>query len=104
MNFVLLSSGIHAHTSDLFPGMKVKGAITCVTRNADMFVDEEEVEDLLKALKGQLHGRNFGETFAKSQPLSQRVRDKFLAAQYYLDDEDIFRVDGLVNTHRLDLG
>ena len=26
-----------------------------------MFVDEEEVEDLLKALKGQLHGRNFGE-------------------------------------------
>ena len=63
LHFVLLSSVIHAHSNELFPGMKVKGCYQFrVTRNADMFVDEEEVEDLLKALKGQPHGRNFGES------------------------------------------
>ena len=61
LHFVLLSSVIHAHSNELFPGMKVKGCYQFrVTRNADMFVDEEEVEDLLKALKGQLHYQILG--------------------------------------------
>lgn len=103
LHFVLLSSVIHAHTDALFPGMKVKGCYQFrVTRNADMFVDEEEVEDLLKALKGQLHGRNFGEgvrlEISNNCPSDLEA---FLAEQYHLDDGDIFRVDGLVNAHRL---
>lgn len=103
LHFVLLSSVIHAHTDALFPGMKVKGCYQFrVTRNADMFVDEEEVEDLLKALKGQLHGRNFGEgvrlEISNNCP---PALEAFLAEQYHLDDGDIFRVDGLVNAHRL---
>ena len=75
LHFVLLSSVIHAHSNELFPGMKVKGCYQFrVTRNADMFVDEEEVEDLLKALKGQLHGRNLRECASGSvQQLSSRA-------------------------------
>ncbi len=103
LHFVLLSSVIHAHSNELFPGMKVKGCYQFrVTRNADMFVDEEEVEDLLKALKGQLHGRNFGESVRLEVSNNCPAElQQFLVEQYDLGDEEVFRVDGLVNTHRL---
>ena len=49
--FVLLSSIIDAHVSDLFPGMKATGCYQFrVTRNSNLFVDAEEVDDLLRAL------------------------------------------------------
>ncbi len=103
LHFALLSSIIHAHVDELFPGMKVKGCYQFrLTRNADMFVDEEEVEDLLKALKGQLHGRNFGEGVRLEVSNNCPVElEQFLAEQYQLDEAAIFRVDGLVNAHRL---
>jgi polyphosphate kinase len=50
--FVFLSSIIHAHVSDLFPGMRVTGCYQFrVTRNSELFVEDEEVEDLLRASK-----------------------------------------------------
>ena len=53
--FVLLSSIIDAHAGDLFLGMKATGIYQFrVTRNSDLFVDEEEVDDLLRALEGEL--------------------------------------------------
>ena len=53
--YVFLSSIIHAHVGDLFPGMNVEGCYQFrVTRNSNLYVDEEEVEDLVRALEGQL--------------------------------------------------
>ena len=50
--FVLLSSIIEVHVGDLFPGMKSTGCFQFrVTRNSDLFVDMEEVYDLLRALE-----------------------------------------------------
>ena len=61
-NFVFLSSVIHAHVDDLFPGMKVLGCYQFrVTRNSDLFVDEEEMDDLLRAVEGELGSRRFGD-------------------------------------------
>ena len=49
-DFVLLSSIIHAHVGDLFPGMKATGCYQFrVTRNSELFVDDEEIDDLLMA-------------------------------------------------------
>lgn len=51
-NYVFLSSMIHAHADDLFPGMKVKGCYQFrLTRNADLSVDTEDVEDLARAAR-----------------------------------------------------
>jgi polyphosphate kinase len=48
MNFIFLSSILHAHVGDLFPGMVVTGCYQFrLTRNSELFVDEEEVDDLL---------------------------------------------------------
>ncbi|MEZ4269823.1 MAG: hypothetical protein R3F39_25980, partial [Myxococcota bacterium] len=53
--FVMLSSVIHAHIDDLFPGMQVTGCHQFrLTRNSDLWIDEEGAEDLLLALRGQL--------------------------------------------------
>ena len=60
-NYVFLSSMIHAHADDLFQGMKVKGCYQFrLTRNADLSVDTEDVEDLARALRGELFSRRYG--------------------------------------------
>lgn len=102
-DFVLLSSVIHAHVEEVFPGMTVRGCHQFrVTRNADLWVDEEEVEDLLDALQGQLHDRRFGQgvrlEVATNCPEGEA---SFLLEHFELTPDDLYRVDGPVNLHRM---
>ncbi len=102
-SFVMLSSVIHANVEALFPGMKVKGCYQFrVTRNSDLFVDEEEVDDLLHALKGQLDRRRFAGAarLEVADNCSEEMQD-FLLDQFELGAEDLYRVNGPVNLHRL---
>jgi len=103
-SFVLLSSVIHAHVEDVFPGMKVRGCHQFrVTRNADLWVDEEEVEDLIDALKGELFRRHYGDAVRLEVASTCPKKDvALLQAQFDLEDGDVYRVDGPVNLHRLD--
>src|SRR6185312_12654969 len=60
--FTLLSSVIHAHVEELFPGMKVAGCYQFrVTRNSDLYVDEEDIDDMLRAVQGELASRRYGD-------------------------------------------
>ncbi|MCW8841121.1 MAG: polyphosphate kinase 1, partial [Gammaproteobacteria bacterium] len=102
-DFVFLSSIIHAHVDDLFPGMKVQGCYQFrVTRNSDLFVDEEEVDDLLRAVEGELPSRRYGEE------VRLEVADncppevsQFLLDQFELTGNDLYTVNGPVNLNRL---
>ena len=48
-DFVFLSSVIRMHVDELFPGLKVDGCYQFrVTRNSNLYVDEEEVDDLVR--------------------------------------------------------
>src|SRR3990167_2297380 len=59
---VFLSSIIHAHADQLFPGMEVKGCSQVrLTRNADFELERDDMADLAVALKGELLSRRFGE-------------------------------------------
>jgi polyphosphate kinase len=61
-DFVFLSSVVHAYVENLFPGMSVKGCYQFrVTRNSDLYVDEEEIDDLLRAVEGELGSRRYGD-------------------------------------------
>ena len=52
-DFVFLSSVIEEFVSELFPGVKIKGCHQFrVTRNSDLYVDDEEISDLVRALEG----------------------------------------------------
>jgi polyphosphate kinase len=102
-NFTFLSSIIHAHIDDLFPGMKVTGCYQFrVTRNSELFVDEEEIDDLLSALEGELHGRRYGDSVRLEVP--NNCPDKminFLLKHFKLTKEDLYQVNGPVNLNRL---
>lgn len=102
-SFCLLSSIIHSHIEDLFTGREVLAYSQFrVTRDSDLWVDEEEVKNLRQALKGELQGRQFGTSVrlevAKNCPpeLSQ-----FLLDQFSLDPTRLYAVDGPVNLVRL---
>ncbi len=59
--FVMLSSVIHAHLPLLFAGRDVVNYSQFrVTRDADLWIDEEEVKNLRQALQGELPQRQFG--------------------------------------------
>ncbi|MFT7680442.1 MAG: polyphosphate kinase [Planctomycetota bacterium] len=102
-DFILLSSIVHAHIERLFPGMDVIGCYQFrVTRNGDLWVDEEEVEDLLQAMQGELPERGYSEAVrlevAGDCPGEVAA---FLLAKFDLGEQDLYRVDGPVNLNRL---
>ncbi len=101
--FVFLTSIIHAHIKDLFPGMKVTGCYQFrITRNSELFVDKEETEDLLHAIEGELPSRRYGEAVrievADDCPLEMAA---YLLKQFDLEQDDIYQVHGPVNLARL---
>ncbi len=102
-DFILLSSIIHAHVNDLFPGMKVTGCYQFkVTRDGDLFVDSEEVDDLLLALEGELPSRRFSDA-VRLEVVDNCPEElcSFLLQKFGLDETDLYKVHGPVNLHRL---
>ncbi len=101
--YCLLSSVIHAHIADLFPGRQVLGYSQFrVTRDSDLWVDEVEVKNLRQALKGELQTRQFG--FAVRLEVAQNCPENlsnFLLEQFDISPEFLYPVDGPVNMVRL---
>jgi polyphosphate kinase len=101
--FILLSSVITAHLADLFPGREIVAYSQFrVTRDADLWIDDQEVKNLRQALRGELKDRQFG------LPLRLEVAAscpdhlaRFLLTQFELGDDDLYRCDGPVNIMRL---
>jgi polyphosphate kinase len=103
-DFVLLSSIIHANAQQLFTGMEIDGCYQFrVTRNADMWVDEEEIDDLLTALKGELHGRQFGASIRLevADNCPSHIATLLLKKHNLNAELHLFQVSGPVNLHRL---
>jgi polyphosphate kinase len=101
--FVLLTSILQAFVQALFQGMTVRGSYPFrVTRNSDLFLDEEEIKNLRTALAGELSQRHFGDSVrlevAESMPTEL---EQFLLEQFQLAADDLYRVDGPVNLVRL---
>lgn len=101
--FVTLSAVLQAHVGELFPGMKV---LSChefrVTRNSDLFVDPEEVDNLMSALQGELPARNYGEA-VRLEVSHDCPPDQcnYLLNHFQLESFDLFPVQGPVNLNRL---
>jgi len=102
--FALLSSIIHAYVEDLFPGMKVAGCYQFrVTRNSDLYVDEEDIDDMLRAVQGELASRRYGD--AVRLEIAEECPEEtaaFLLSEFELAPEDLYTVAGPVNLSRLD--
>ncbi|HID48028.1 MAG TPA: polyphosphate kinase 1, partial [Chromatiales bacterium] len=102
-DFVFLSSVIHAYADEMFIGMKVTSTHQFrLTRNSELFVDEEEVGDLMHALEGELPSRRYGE--AVRLEVADNCPDdliEFLMNTFELTTDDVYQVNGPVNLNRL---
>ena len=99
---LLLSSVIKGFMNELFPGLTVKSQCSFrLTRNSDLFVDEEEMTNLRSALSDELgqrpwgHGVRLEMTADTGSEVSERLRKEF-----DLDEDDCYFVDGSVNLGR----
>ena len=102
-NYVFLSSIIHAHVAELFPGLSVEGCYQFrVTRNSNLYVDDEEVDDLIAALQGQLAASRYGAA-VRLEVSKECPEDlcRFLLDHFALGATDLYRVGGPVNLNRL---
>ena len=101
--FVFLSSILHAHVGELFSGMEVLGCFQFrVTRNSNLFVDEEEVKNLRLSLQGELPQRHFGDAVRLeiADNCSPQI-EALLLKEFNLTADDLYRVHGPVNLVRL---
>jgi polyphosphate kinase len=99
---VALSTIVEAFVAHLFEGVQVLGCYQFrLTRNSDLFVDDEEVDDLRRALEGELAQRRYGaavrlETAANCPP----DMIEFLLHEFALLPRDCYQVPGPVNLNR----
>jgi polyphosphate kinase len=100
---MLLSSIVQGFADRLFPGMTVRSVHQFrLTRNSDLFVDDEEVTDLREALQGELLQRHYGDEVRLE--VSAGIPDSLIALlkrEFELDEGDCYRVPGPVNLVRL---
>ena len=101
--YVLLTTVISAFMHELFVGLEVKGSYRWrVTRNSDLFVDEEEITNLRQALQGELSQRNFGAAVRLEIDQSMPAElEQFLQHEFLLQPRDTYRIKGPVNLSRL---
>ncbi|MCI3206349.1 MULTISPECIES: polyphosphate kinase 1 [Pandoraea] len=102
-SFVLLSSLMLRFSSELFPGLTAKGCHQFrVTRNSDLFVDEDEITNLRTALQGELPARHLGDAVRLEVDAGAPARlVRRLQTECGLTDSDCYRVKGPVNLVRL---
>lgn len=97
--FVPVEQIIRANVDMLFDGQTVIAtAFYRVMRNADLDIDEDEAEDLLKEIEAQVRRRRFGEI------IRLEVQDdidtdilRYIVDELQVDEADIFSVNGPID-------
>jgi polyphosphate kinase len=94
--FVLIEQIIDAHVPALFPGMDViESSLFRVTRNEDLTVDEDDVDNLLQALERELVRRRFGPAvrLEVQADIGSRVLD-LLVRELDISESQLYRING----------
>ncbi len=102
-DFVFLSSVIHAFVDELFTGMSIDGCYQFrVTRNSDLYIDDEEVDDLMHAIEGELFESRYGAAvrLEMAHDCPEALAD-YLLEHFRLAPSDLYQVEGPVNLNRL---
>ncbi|MGB0354801.1 MAG: polyphosphate kinase 1 [Opitutales bacterium] len=101
--FVFLSDVVRHFVSDLFPGHEALGAWAFrITRNSHLYVDEEEVENLLLSIEDELHNRRRGAAVRLEidDSIDKDVLD-YLLKSLNLSEKDVLKINGPINLYRL---
>ena len=102
-DFVFLSSVVQTFMAELFPGMEVVGSHQFrVTRDSELLIDEEEIEDLASALRSELRDRGYAAAVRlEIRNSCPPAVEKYLTRQFELTPDDVYPSDGPVNLARI---
>jgi polyphosphate kinase len=103
LDHLFLGQLIGHYLSDLFPGTHILGCwMFRVTRNSELYIDEEEIANLLKAVEKELHNRRKGDAvrLEVETDCPEEIR-RALLGTLRLTDEDLYVIDGPLNPTRL---
>ncbi|GAA3762770.1 polyphosphate kinase 1 [Terriglobus aquaticus] len=103
VRFVPLHEVIEAHAPRLFPGYQI---LSCspfrVTRNSNLYLQEEESRSLLESVREELHNRRKGDVVRlEIESGADEALLEDLRMNFDLDRWQIFRTDGQVNLTRI---
>ena len=102
-DYVFMGGLIGHFLGDLFPGTTILGYCHFrVTRNSELYIDEEDIENLLKAVENELHNRRKGDAVRLEVEHSAppEIR-KALLGTLRLEEDDLYLIDGPLNPTRL---
>ena len=101
--YLFLSSLISAYIGRLFPGLEVRGCYAFrVTRNSELYLDEDEADNLLEAMQEQLARRRKGDAVRlEVQRGANPAVVSHLLQTFELGENDLYEVDGPINLTRL---
>src|SRR5215469_2695157 len=101
--YIFIGNLIQTHVGSLFHGVGVKGAYQFrVTRNSDLYLDEEETDNLLKTIELELRKRSRGDAvrLEVQRDCPSHIADQLLQT-FGLTGDDLYQVDGPINFLRL---
>jgi polyphosphate kinase len=104
--YIYLASLIKQHIGELFPGLILDGAHAFrVTRNSDLYIDEEEAENLLRTIEQELRRSRRGNA-VRLEVEADCPKDflELLLRFFDLTEADAYKLDGpLSMTHLMPL-
>jgi polyphosphate kinase len=98
-HYILIQNLIQAHIHDLFPGMEVEQAYGFrITRNSDLYIDDEEAENLLRTIEDELRKRARGNAvrLEMEHTCPTDLREALLEI-LHLTEDDLYLVNGPLN-------
>src|SRR6267154_922029 len=95
-DYIYLASLIKHHIGDLFPGLILDGAHAFrVTRNSDLYIDEEEAENLLRTIEQELRRSSRGDAVRLEVEADCPKDFRELLLEFFdLSEMDLYKVEG----------
>ena len=100
--YIYLASLIKQHIAELFPGLIVEGAHAFrITRNSDLYIDDEEAENLLRTIEQELRRSSRGDAVRLEVEADCPKDFLGLLLEFFdLSEADAYKLDGpLSMTH-----
>jgi polyphosphate kinase len=101
-DYIYLASLIKQHIGELFPGLILDGVHAFrVTRNSDLYIDEEEAENLLRTIEQELRRSSRGDAVRLEVEADCPKEFRDLLVEFFdLGEDDVYKLDGpLSMTH-----
>ncbi len=102
-DFILLHDLIERHAAGMYRGYEILSkAAFRVTRNSNLYFQEEEARSLLETVRSELHNRRKGDAVRLEieKRADAEIIDR-LRINFELDESQVYRTDGPVNLSRL---